>query len=79
LLLVRVGERVMNLRTMGFKNLNFRSFSADAGREITCGPRMAGNNVVVNYVRPAEVPAQIAGVMKSIEFVPSDFKLNPEP
>ena len=79
MLLVRVGERVMNLRTMGFKNLNFRSFSADAGREITCGPRMAGNNVVVNYVRPAEVPAQIAGVMKSIEFVPSDFKLNPEP
>lgn len=79
MLLVKVGERVMNLRTMGFKNLNFRSFSADAGREITCGPRMAGNNVVVTYVRPAEMRTQIAGVMKSIEFVPSDFKLNPEP
>ncbi|HYJ86943.1 MAG TPA: tetratricopeptide repeat protein [Pyrinomonadaceae bacterium] len=78
MLLVRVGERVMSLRTMGFKNLNFRSFSADAGREITCGPRMAGNNVVVTYVRPAELLTQIAGVMKSIEFVPSDFKLNPD-
>lgn len=78
MLLVKVGERVMNLRTMGFKNLNFRSFSADAGREITCGPRMAGNNVVVTYVPPAEMRTQIAGVMKSIEFVPSDFKLNPE-
>ncbi len=76
---VKVGERVMNLRTIGFKNLSFRSFSADAGREITCGPRMAGNNVVVTYVRPAEMRAQVAGVMKAIEFVPSDFKLNPEP
>jgi tetratricopeptide (TPR) repeat protein len=78
MLLVKVGERVMNLRTIGFQNLNFRSFSADAGREITCGPRMAGNNVVVTYVRPPEMRAQIAGFMKSIEFVPSDFKLNPE-
>jgi hypothetical protein len=77
-LLVKVGERVMNLRTMGFKNLNLRSFSADAGREITCGPRIAGNNVVVNYVHPAEAREQIAGVTKSIEFVPSDFKLNPD-
>jgi tetratricopeptide (TPR) repeat protein len=78
-LLVKVGERVMSLRTMGFKNLNFRSFSADAGREITCGPRMAGNNVVITFVRPAEERAQIAGVTKSVEFVPSDFKLSPEP
>ena len=78
-LLVKVGERVMNLRTVGFKNLIFRSFSADSGREITCGPRAAGNNVVVTYVHPAGMRAQVAGVMKSIEFVPSDFKLNPEP
>ena len=78
-LLLKVGERVMSLKTSGFKDLNLRSFSADAGREITCGPRMAGSNVVVNYVRPAEARSQVAGVTKSIEFVPSDFKLNPEP
>ncbi|MEK6280036.1 MAG: tetratricopeptide repeat protein [Acidobacteriota bacterium] len=78
-LLVKVGARVMSLRTVGFRNLNFKSFSADAGREITCGPRMAGNNVVVTYVRPVEARAQIAGVTKSIEFVPSDFRLTPEP
>ncbi len=78
-LLLRVGQRVMSLRTIGFRNLNFRSFSSDAGREITCGPRMAGNNVVVTYVRPAELRSQIAGVTKSIEFVPSDFKLSRGP
>lgn len=78
-LVLRVGQRSLSLRTVGFRNLNFKSFTADAGREITCGPRMAGNNVVVTYVRPAELRSQIAGVTKSIEFVPSDFKLVPGP
>jgi len=77
-LLIRVGEKVMSMRTVGFKNLNFRSFSADAGREITCGPRLAGNNVVVTYIQPPELRTPIAGVTRSIEFVPRDFKLTPE-
>jgi tetratricopeptide (TPR) repeat protein len=75
-LLVKVDDKIMSLRTVGFRNLNFRSFSADAGREITCGPRMAGNNVVVTYVPPTEQRTQITGITRSIEFVPSDFKLN---
>ena len=77
-LVLKVSDRIMSLKTNGFRNLNFRSFNSDAGREITCGPRMAGNNVVVTYVRPTTGRTPMAGTTRSIEFVPDDFKLNPD-
>ncbi len=76
---VKVADEVLRLRTAAFKHVYLRAFSSDAGRELTCGPRNPENNVVINYLRSAESPSNFIGVAKSVEFVPKDFKLSPEP
>ena len=74
---VKVNERLLKLNTDSFGHANILSFSEDAGNELTCGARRTQNNVVVAYV-PVTVPrAKIDGVLKSLEFVPPDFKLKP--
>jgi hypothetical protein len=53
------------------------SFSDDAGRQITCGLRKPQNNVVIAYLPATDSRLKIDGVLKSVEFVPPDFKLKP--
>jgi predicted Zn-dependent protease len=74
---VKVNDRVLKLASDGFRNVSLRSFSEDAGREVTCGPRKLEHNVVVTYLPATDVGARIHGIAKSFEFVPKDFKLNP--
>lgn len=74
---VRVGERLLKLNTNTFQNANIMSFSDDAGNEITCGIRKTQNNVVVAYVPGTDPRVKMDGVLKSLEFVPPDFKLKP--
>jgi FimV-like protein len=74
---VKVGNRLLKLNTDTFLHANIMSFSEDAGNEITCGIRKTQNNVVVAYV-PLNYPhAKVDGALKSLEFVPPDFKLKP--
>src|SRR6185503_835235 len=74
---VKVGDRLLKLNTDTFQHANIMSFSEDAGNEITCGLRRTQNNVVVAYIPKTEPRAKIDGVLKSLEFVPPDFKLKP--
>jgi FimV-like protein len=74
---VRVGDRVLKLNTDTFQHAHIVSFSDDAGRQITCGLRKPQNNVVVAYVPATDPRLKIEGVLKSVEFVPPDFKLKP--
>ena len=74
---VKVNERLLKLNTDTFLHANIMSFSEDAGSEITCGVRKTANNVVVAYVPPSDPRAKVDGKLKSLEFVPSDFKLKP--
>ena len=74
---VKIGDRLLKLKTASFEEMNITSFSSDSGGEITCGPRRPENNVVVDYAPPKDPRARIDGVIKSIEFVPPDFKLKP--
>jgi FimV-like protein len=74
---VKVNDRLLRLNTDAFEHANIVSFSEDAGNQITCGIRKTQNNVVVAYVPPTDQRARIDGVLKSLEFVPSDFKLKP--
>jgi tetratricopeptide (TPR) repeat protein len=76
---VKVADEVLNLRTAAFKHVFLKSFSSDAGRELTCGPRNPENNIVINYIRAPDLPSTRSGIAKSIEFVPKDFKLDPAP
>lgn len=77
--IIRTGERLLLLKTDGFRQLNMRSFSPDSGRELTCGPRRQETSVVVSYLPPTNMRDKINGIAKAIEFVPTDFVLNPGP
>ena len=72
---VKVGGRLLNVKTDSFADIDISSYAASAGGEITCGLRKPEDNVVVDYVPAADSRAKINGVVKSIEFVPNDFKL----
>jgi FimV-like protein len=74
---VKVGDRMLKLNTDTFLHANIMSFSEDAGNEITCGIRKTQNNVVVAYVPLTGPRAKGDGALKSLEFVPPDFKLKP--
>jgi len=76
---VRVGNRQLRLKTKRFEDMDITSFVTNAGGEITCGVRKPENDVVVNYVPAADARAKIDGIMKSVEFVPNDFKLKAAP
>ncbi len=74
---VKINERLFKLHTDRFEHLEIVSFSEDAGTEITCGSRKTENNVVVAYVPATDARAKIDGLLKSVDFVPPDFKLKP--
>ena len=74
---VKVGDRLLKLNTDTFLHANIMSFSEDAGSEITCGIRKTQNNVVIAYVPKTDPRAKIDGALKSLEFVPPDFRLKP--
>ncbi|HEV2883235.1 MAG TPA: DUF1570 domain-containing protein [Pyrinomonadaceae bacterium] len=76
---VKVADRFIKMNTDSFRKVKLRSFSDDAGREITCGPRKTENNVIVAYVPTNDGRSKVDGNAKSIEFVPPDFKLTPQP
>ena len=71
---VKVGERLLRLHAESFEQLDITTFSSDVAGEITCGPRKPENTVVVCYV-PASDARKVDGTIKSLEFVPGDFKL----
>jgi tetratricopeptide (TPR) repeat protein len=76
---VKIGERLLRLKTASFKEMDITSFVATSGREITCGIRKPEDDVVVNYLPAAGPRAKIDGTIKSLEFVPGDFKLKAAP
>jgi tetratricopeptide (TPR) repeat protein len=76
---IRVGTRLLKLNTDDLRKVEFRTFSEDARGHITCGQRSPENNVVVDYIASigARPNSKADGVIKSVEFVPADFKLIP--
>ena len=72
---VQLPGRIIRLKTKQFADLLIRAFTDDAGSEITCGPRKPQNPVVVCYVPSKDPKARYDGELRSVEFVPKDFKL----
>jgi tetratricopeptide (TPR) repeat protein len=73
--ILKTDEGQLRLRTERFKNVNMVSFSPDSGFEITCGMRQTENSVIVCYQPAADSAARTDGIIKSVEFVPKDFRL----
>jgi tetratricopeptide (TPR) repeat protein len=65
---VRSGTQLLRLVTKTFDDIEITTYDPKSGGEITCGPRRPESVVVVCYVPNT-------GVLKSVEFVPADFKL----
>lgn len=76
---LKIDDRFLRLKTARFDRIKLKSFSTDSGKQITCGPRQPENNVVVCYLPATETVAKFDGAIKSVEFVPPDFKLEPSP
>jgi hypothetical protein len=81
---------LLRLRTDSFAHVEITTYSPDVAGEITCGPRKPQSPVVVCFVPTTEPPARTTavsskktipaaktdGLIRSLEFVPKDFKLN---
>jgi tetratricopeptide (TPR) repeat protein len=72
---VKVGDRLLRLKAESFEEMDITTFSPDVAGEITCGPRKPENNVVICYVPNGDANAKSDGTIRSLEFVPKDFKL----
>ncbi|HEY8186398.1 MAG TPA: tetratricopeptide repeat protein [Pyrinomonadaceae bacterium] len=76
---VRINGSLLKLKTDSFAHVELVTFSENSGGEVTCGLRRPENNVVVCYVPSTAAGSRNDGVIKSLEFVPPDFKLKATP
>jgi hypothetical protein len=72
---LRVGDRLLKLKTVSFENIDITTFSSNVAGEISCGQRKPENSVVVCYLPSTDVRTKTEGTIRSVEFVPPDFKL----
>jgi hypothetical protein len=75
--MVQTASGPLRLRTATFDEVEITTYDTSVKGDITCGERKPANTVVVDYVPNADKRLKADGVIKSIEFVPADFKLKP--
>jgi len=76
---VKRAERTLRLQTDNFQKIRRTTFTSDVRGTLTCGARKLENPVVVCYVPINDKRTKSDGVLSSVEFVPADFRLMPEP
>lgn len=76
---VKTAAGLLKLRTASFDDIELTTYDPQIRGEIGCGPRKPENNVIVAYVPNKDKKVKADGVLKSIEFVPADFKLKAAP
>jgi hypothetical protein len=76
---VQTPQGLLRLRTASFDDIEITTYDPKVQGEITCGARKAQNAVVVCYLPNTDKRVKADGVLKSIEFVPADFKLTATP
>jgi tetratricopeptide (TPR) repeat protein len=74
---VQTESGLLRLRTNSFDDVEITTYDTSVKGEITCGERKPANAVIVNYLPNTDKRIKADGVIKSVEFVPSDFKLKP--
>jgi len=72
---VQTPAGLLRLKTASFEDIELTTYDPKIQGDITCGARTAV--VVVCYIPNADKRLKIDGTLKSIEFVPADFKLKP--
>jgi len=74
---VRTATGELRLHAKSFDDIELTTYSPDVKGEIACGPRKPENVVIVCYLPNSDKRIKADGILKSIEFVPADFKLKP--
>jgi tetratricopeptide (TPR) repeat protein len=72
---VQTPAGLLRLKTASFETIDLTTYDPKVQGEISCGARTSV--VVVCYIPNADKRLKIDGTLKSIEFVPADFKLKP--
>jgi tetratricopeptide (TPR) repeat protein len=76
---IRTATGELRLHAKSFDDMELTTYSPDVKGEISCGPRKPENVVIVCYLPNTDKRVKADGILKSIEFVPADFKLKPTP
>lgn len=76
---VQTESGLLRFRAASFDDVEITTYDTNVKGEITCGERKPANLVVVVYASNTDKRIKADGIIKSIEFVPSDFKLKPAP
>lgn len=74
---VQTASGLLQLRTASFDDVEITTYDPNVKGDITCGERKPANPVIVVYEPNTDKRVKANGTLKSIEFVPADFKLKP--
>lgn len=74
---VQTASGLLRLRTASFDNIELTTYDTTVQGDISCGVRKPENGVIVCYTPNVDKRIKAEGILKSIEFVPADFKLKP--
>jgi tetratricopeptide (TPR) repeat protein len=72
---VQTANGLLRLRTETFDDIEITTYDPKVAGDITCGVRKPENLVVVCYLPNTDKKVKADGILKSIEFVPAEFKL----
>lgn len=72
---VKTATGLLRLRTASFEDIDLTTYDPAVKGDISCGERKPENVVVVCYVPNMDKRVKADGILKSLEFVPADFKL----
>jgi Tfp pilus assembly protein PilF len=72
---VKTENQTLRLHSESFETIKLISYNRDMGNAVFgCGPLKAGNFAVIVYSVEEKTETKIAGELKSIEFVPANFR-----
>ena len=75
---VQTEKGLLRLRTNTLEDVEITTYDPGVKGDIGCGERKPQNPVIVCFVANSDTRVKADGVLKSIEFVPADFKLKPQ-
>jgi tetratricopeptide (TPR) repeat protein len=76
---LQTASGLLRLRAASFDDVEITTYDTNVKGEIGCGERKPANLVVVVYAANTDKRVKADGIVKSVEFVPPDFKLKPTP
>ena len=74
---VKTANGLLRLTTASFNTVALKTWDAAVSGEITCGERKPEHSVVACYIPNTDKKIKAHGILRSIDFVPADFKLKP--